>query len=162
MTSVFIKLNLSEIIYDIQNKTYLTGRAVSDGSNHAHVAHIQANDDDENAAQVLRSVTMAFNVLKSKMGEYIEGEVVSSNNDTLTAGDSLELRLQLPSNFNRGVTGVLGEAAHQYIVASAIADWFAITAKGETTDYSGVAESSLRILEESLCKRVRPKRAEND
>lgn len=160
MKSIFIRLNLPEIIYDIQNKTYLTGRAVSDGTNHAHVAHIQANDDDENAAQILRSITMAFSILKTKMGEYLDGNVTTSTNDSLSTTDELELQLQLPSNFNQGVTAVLGEAAHQFIVASAIADWFAITAKGETTDYTAIASESLRILEESLCKRVRPKRAE--
>lgn len=68
------------------------------------------------------------------------------------------MALKMPSNFNGSVTKSIGEAAHQFIVASAIADWFAITAKGETSDYTAVAEASLKMLEEALCKRLRPSR----
>ena len=160
MTPITIRLKISEIIYDVQNKTYLTGRAVSNGSNHAHVAHIQANDDDENAAQVLRSITMAYSILCNKMGEYIEGDKALSTNEILTTDDDIEFTLKMPSNFNSGVVTSLGEAAHQFIVSMAVTDWFAITAKDETTDYSVVAESSLKVLEEALCKRKRPKRQE--
>lgn len=46
--SINLELKMSELIYDIQNKTYLTGRSLSSGSNHSHVANMQANDDDEN------------------------------------------------------------------------------------------------------------------
>ena len=64
----------------------------------------------------------------------------------------------MPPNFNSAVAQTIGEAAHQFIVAYAVADWFAITAKGETSDYSTVANEGLATLEETLCKRTRPKR----
>ena len=151
---------MSEIIYDIQNKTYLTGRSVSDGANPAHVAHIQANDDDENAAQILRSITMAYAILRNRFGEYLDSGVAVSTNEILKPDTKLSLTLKMPSNFNSSVAASLGEAAHQFIVAMAVADWFAITAKGETSDYTAVAEAALKVLEETLCKRVRPVRPE--
>ena len=160
MKTISIDLDISEIIYDIQNKTYLTGRSVSDGSNPAHVAHIQANDDDENAAQILRSITMAYSVLRNKFGEYLEGGETTATNEILNTKTKLNLSLKMPSNFNSGVVATIGEAAHQFIVASSVADWFAITAKGETSDYTVVAEASIKVLEEALCKRVRPVRPE--
>lgn len=153
-----IELKMSELIYDIQNKTYLTGRSAENGSNSSHVANMQANDDDENAAQILRSITMAFSVLRSRFSEYIESNDISSTNDPLNVTEDLSITLKMPSNFNSAVAKTLGETAHQFIVAKAIADWFAITAKGETADYTAVAEESLRILEDSLCKRSRPVR----
>ena len=158
MKSITLKLNLSEIIYDVQNKTYLTGRSCSDGSNHSHVAHIQANDDEENAAQILRSITMAWAVLRNRLAEFIEEGGTTASNESLTQSEEMLLQLNMPSNFNTGVTNALGEAAHQFIVATAISDWFAITAKGETSDYTGVAKESLAVLEEAVCKRVRPER----
>ena len=158
MTPILIQLSISEIIYDVQNKTYLTGRAVSNGENHAHVAHIQANDDEENASQVLRSVTMAYATLRTRLAEYIEGGKSTANNAIISDKDEVQFTLMMPSNFNSGVVATLGQAAHEFIVATAVADWFAITAKGETSDYSEVAENSLKILEEALCKRVRPVR----
>lgn len=156
--SITLKLNMPEIIFDIQNKTYLTGRSSADGSNHSHVANMQANADDENAAQILRSITMAYGILQNRLSEYSETAENISTNDPLTSEDNLQLTLEMPSNFNAGVTKTIGEAAHQFIVASAVADWFAITAKGETADYTLVAAQSLKVLEEALCKRSRPLR----
>ena len=153
-----LKLKLSEIVYDIQNKTYLTGRSLIKGDNHSHVANMQANDDDENLAQVLRSVTQANAVLRNRLSAYMEGAVESANNESLSIDDDLVLSLQLPSNFNSSVAQTLGDAAHQFLVATAVADWFAITAKGETSDYGIVAAESLKILEETLSKRTRPVR----
>ena len=156
---VNLQIDMSEIIFDIQNKTYLTGRSASDDTNHAHIAHMQANDDDENAAQILRSVTLACMTLRNRLGEYLELDDLNSTNDSLTAGDNITLVLKMPSNFNTSVSKTIAQAAHQFIVASAIADWFAITAKGETADYTAVARASLELLEQTLCKRKRPQRA---
>lgn len=155
---ITLQLSLAELIYDIQNKTYLTGRSLSDGNNHSHVANMQANDDDENEAQILRSITMAYSVLRNRLSEYLETSDSLTTNESLTKEDSLNLDLKMPSNFNASVAKSIGEAAHQFIVATAIADWFSITAKGETSDYAGVAETSLKYLEEALCKRMRPVR----
>ena len=157
--TIQLKLKMSELIYDIQNKTYLTGRSLNDGSNHSHVANMQANDDDENEAQILRSITNAYAVLRNRLAEYMEMTENISDNTSLEAEDSIDLTLLMPSNFNSSVAKSIGESAHQFIVATSIADWFAITAKGETSDYSVVAENSLKILEEALCKRSRPARS---
>ena len=153
-----LKLKMSELIYDVQNKTYLTGKSLSNGENHSHVANMQANDDDENAAQVLRSITSAFAILRNKFAEYLDNGISISNNDSMTEENDMSLTLVMPSNFNNSVSQTIGDAAHQFIVAYATADWFAITAKGETTDYTGVAAESLKIIEETLAKRCRPKR----
>lgn len=156
--SLSIQLNMSELIYDIQNKTYLTGRSLSDGTNHSHVAYIQANDDDENEAQILRSITAAYAVLRNRLAEYMEASENTSSNEILKADESLSLSLYMPGNFNQAAARTIGQAAHEFIVATAISDWFAITAKGETSDYSSVAAQSLKVLEEALCKRIRPSR----
>ena len=156
--SINLQLKMSELIYDIQNKTYLTGRSLNQADNHAHIANMQANDDEENADQIMRSITAAYSVLRNCLSEYLVGSEITSTNDLVNSTDNLLLDLEMPSNFNAAVTKSIGEAAHQFIVATAIADWFAITAKGETTDYTGVAEAALKMLEETLSKRSRPGR----
>ena len=160
--TISLQLEMSEIIYDIQNKTYLTGRSVSNGTPTSHIANMQANDDDENAAQILRSITTAVGILRNRLAEYLNPDGTTCGNESLTEKDNIKLSLYMPSNFNAGVSETIGEAAHQFIVASAIADWFAITAHGETADYTNVAEKSLLILEEALCKRSRPTRSSAD
>lgn len=157
---VSLQLKMSELIYDIQNKTYLTGRALNDGANHTHVANMQANDDDENQAQILRSITMAISTLRNRLCEYLDSPDAASGNDSLTPGEDIVMNLKMPSNFNASVAKTIGEAAHQYVVANAVADWFAITAKGETADYTYAAKAAMEVLEESLAKRRRPSRPE--
>lgn len=155
---ITIKLDLPEMIYDIQNKTYLTGKSRRDGSNHEQVANMQANDDDENANQILRSIKTAFTRLKMKLSEYLEVVENTVTNELIETTEKMELVLKMPTNYNTSSASTLAEACHEYIVSMAVAEWFAITDKNDSSDYSGRAEESLRTISEAASKRVRPKR----
>jgi len=158
MQTVIIKLNLDEIIYDVQNKTYLTGKSRKDGDNHEQVANMQANDDEENANQVLRSVSMAFANLQTCLGEYLSLNVTVADNGLVDMNSGFTLGLEMPSNYNLSTVETLAAAAHQYIVSVAVADWFTITNKGDAKEYTAMAEASLRIISEAANKRSRPRR----
>lgn len=158
MLTVTIKLDLNEIVYDIQNKTYLTGKSRKDGNNHELVANMQANDDEENANQVLRSVTMAFSNLKTKLGEYLDLDKSLAVNDLLSRDAPLGLALKMPSNYNLATVDTIAAAAHQYIVSMAVADWFTITHKVDSQEYKALAEVSLEIISEAVNRRSRPVR----
>ena len=153
-----ISHDLNEIIYDIQNKTYLTGRSRHDGTNHEQVANMQANDDEESANQILRSVSIAFNTLKTKLGEYIDNNVLSGNNELLTRDSTLAIDLQMPSNYNNATTDTIASAAHQYIVSTTVAEWFAITNKPDSQQYTALADVCLKVISEAINKRLRPVR----
>ena len=155
--TISISFFINEIIYDIQNKSYLTGKSRSDGTNHERVAAMQANDDTENADQIMRSITAAWGILRPHLSEYIEGG--SANIDNSPSGDSeLRLKLVMPSNFNNGVGESIVAAAHDYIVSKALYDWFVITDKEDADDYARAAERALAAISVSSNKRVRPKR----
>lgn len=158
MQTVEINLNLPEIVYDIQNKTYLTGKCRRSDTNHELVANMQANDDDENANQVLRSISMAFSTLKTKLGEYLQQSSTKGDNVLIEPDTSLSLTLRMPSNYNLATIDTLTAAAHQYIVSSAVVDWFTITHKSDAPEYATLAESSLKIMVEAISKRCRPLR----
>ena len=158
MKTISITLDLNEIIYDIQNKTYLTGRSRHDGTNHEQVANMQANDDEESANQILRSVSIAFNTLKTKLGEYIDNNVLSGNNELLTRDSTLAIALQMPSNYNNATTDTIASAAHQYIVSTTVAEWFAITNTPDPQQYTALADVCLKLISEAINKRLRPVR----
>lgn len=159
MKNITITLKVSELIYDVQNKTYLTGKSRKSGSNHEQVANMQANDDEENANQILRSISMAFATLKTKLSEYLLLNETTGNNELQTAEGELGMELRMPSNYNTSTVKTLAEAAHQYVVAMAIADWFTITDKADAADYSAAAEAALAIISEAAHKRLRPLRS---
>ena len=158
MQTVYIDLDINEIVYDIQNKTYLTGKSRRDGSNHEKVANMQANDDEENANQVLRSVSMAFSNLKTKLGEYLDLVSTTANNQLVDVDAPLRLGLMMPSNYNLSTIDTIAAASHQYIVSMAVADWFTITNKTDSPEYKTLAEVSLQIISEAVNKRTRPVR----
>ena len=150
---------MSELIYDVQNKTYLTGRSRSNGTNHEEVANMQANDDDENANQIVRSIGNAFANLKTKLSEYIVETGTSASNKLLTITSNLTLALVMPSNFNQATNDTIASALHQYLVNSAIGDWFTITDKNDASDYVTLAAANLDQIREAVNKRNRPQRA---
>lgn len=119
---------------------------------------MQANDDEENANQVLRSVAMAFSTLKTKMGEYLDLTATTATNELIDMNEPLVLGLRMPSNYNVSTVDTLAAAAHQYVVSIAVGDWFTITNKSDAKEYSALADVSLQIIAEAVNKRSRPVR----
>ena len=153
-----VTLYLSELLYDVQNKTYLTGRSRQTGNNHEEVAHMQANEDEENENQILRSLGNAFANLKTKLSEYIEESGTTATNKLLSKNGTIQLALVMPSNFNQATSETISAALHQYLVNTAIGDWFTITNKNDAPDYVTLAAANLEELREAVNKRVRPTR----
>ena len=149
---------VSELSYDVQNKTYLTGRSRQTGTNHEEVANMQANDDDENANQIMRSIGNAFANLKTKLSEYINENGTSTNDKQLSSTGNLTLSLNMPPNYNNASNDTISTALHQYLVNSAIGEWFTITNKNDASDYITLAAANLEQLREALNKRMRPTR----
>ena len=155
---IAITLYMSELIYDVQNKTYLTGRSRQTGTNHEEVANMQANDDDENANQIMRSIGNAFANLKTKLSEYINENGTSTNDKQISSTGNLTLSLNMPPNYNNASNDTISTALHQYLVNCAIGDWFTITNKNDASDYITLAAANLEQPREALNKRMRPTR----
>lgn len=158
--TVSITLHMSEVIYDVQNKTYLTGRSRYAGNNPEEVANMQNNDDEENKNEVLRSIGNAFATLKTKLSEYINEEKTSASNALIKEGVDLVVALTMPSNYNTATVDTVAAAMHQYLLNSAIAAWFTITDKNDASDYVTLAAANIEQIREAINKRVRPTRPE--
>ena len=152
-----ISISISEIVYDIQNKTYLTGKSHADGANHRQVAQMQANNDDDNLNQILRSIQMAVANIRQELGEWITANVADlSNKELPDASKEITLTVELPSNFNQTMARPLTDSIHSYIVAFAVSEWFVITNKADAAQYTEIAAESLKMVARSLSQRVRP------
>ncbi len=153
-----LTIDIQELIYDIQNKTYLTGRSRGDGKNYRQVALMQANNDDENLNQIMRSIGNALAKVKSELSESLKSTSREGNNALNVDVKSVPLVLIMPDNFNNSAVDSIISSIHQFIVAYVTSEWFMITNKADTEDYKRVAETSLEMLRESLCKRSKPTR----
>lgn len=159
---IIITLDPKELVYDIQNKTYLTGRSRGDGKNYRQVALMQANNDDENFNQVMRSVGNALARIKTELSEVLMLDEKEADNKLELSDAAKEMILTMPANFNPAATSSIAASIHQYIVAFATAEWFMITNKADTEDYGKLAADSLEMLRESLCKRSKPSRTRSN
>ena len=119
---------------------------------------MQANDDDENANQIMRSIGNAFANLKTKLSEYINENGTSTNDKQISSTGNLTLSLNMPPNYNNASNDTLSTALHQSLVNCAIGDWFTITNKNDASDYITLAAANLEQLREALNKRMRPTR----
>ncbi len=162
-----INLSVDEMVFDIQNKTYLTGRSreAADASSYETAANMQASDDDENLYQIHRSMTSAVSELRTALAEFLEensGEVDNTLDKSLEEDSTLTFEFALPANYNMAALGSVAQAMHQYIVSRSISDWFLITNKAEAETYAGVAKLALEQARRSIYKRVRPQRETKD
>lgn len=158
-----ISQQVKELVYDIQNKAYLTGQArEAEGTKGYEAAsNMQASDDTENSYQIRRSLANAFASLKSLLGEYLSEDKSTSNNLINSEIDNdgiLQLAFELPSNYNNSSADALGNGIHAYLVDMALGDWFAITNKEDAQTYIAHSSISLENVKRALYKRSRPER----
>lgn len=154
---------VEELVYDIQNKAYLTGQAreAEGKKNYEAASNMQASDDDENSYQIRRSLANAFSSLKSLLGEYLSEDKSTSNNlinSEIDNDGELTLAFELPSNYNNASADSLGNGIHAYLVDMALGDWFTITNKEDADTYVAHSALSLENVKRALYKRGRPER----
>lgn len=154
---------VKELVYDIQNKAYLTGQAreAEGKKGYEAASNMQASDDTENSYQIRRSLANAFASLKSLLGEYLAEDVTTSDNLIQTQIDNdgvLTLAFELPSNYNNSSADSLGKGIHSYLVDMALGEWFTITNKEDAATYIEHSTVSLETVKRALYKRSRPER----
>lgn len=159
-----VTLYKSEMIYQVQNKTYLTGLSRENGQNFEQVERLQANDDESHINQIVRSMDGAFAELKTKLSQYLASSSVATTANNIqvattgTGNTTYVLALNMPSNFNDAVKETIAAACDKYVVNTAIADWFVITKPEEAPSYISLATVALQTIREAINKRISPTR----
>lgn len=156
--SVTVTTKISWLLYDIMNETFLRGRTIQNRNNHKEVASMFASEDEENREKILRSIKKAHAEVKTVLAEYLNEDGTSTNNSHYDGSTDLVLNLNMPSNFNEAATTGVGEAVHDYLKNSAIAEWYLVTNKADAEQYIALAAKSLTSIEEAVSKRSRPTR----
>lgn len=169
--TITVKLKVPDLVYDVQNKTHLTGKArESEGTkNFEAAANMKASDDEDADYQVRRSLTTAYATVKSELGEFLnENDTESTNllnkeiDPKIEENGELTLSFLMPSNFSNSSVGALGANIHSYMVNLALLDWFTITNKQDAADYAAKATADLESVKRAIYKRSRPERPTYD
>lgn len=156
--SVTVTIKVSYLLYDIMNETFLRGRTIQNKENHKEVASMFASEDEENREKILRSIKKGFAEVQTELGEYLNEDGTTTDNSHFDGSHDLVLNLTMPSNFNEAATTGVGEAVHDYLKNSAIAEWYLVTNKNDAEQYFTLAARSMSSIVQAVSKRSRPKR----
>lgn len=154
-----ITIVMSELLYDIENTTSLTGIARRDGTNFEEVAGMQVNADEENLNQIMRSIKKAMSDMKVQLSEWID-EAGTTSNNILQENKDIKVTLTLPSNYDEAANDAIAENIHEYLSSTAIAEWFQITNKNDAKDYFDNAAACIVAIRMAINSRKRPVRPE--
>ena len=154
-------IKIKHLLYDIQNETYLRGRTIQNKENHKEVASMYASEDEENLDKILRSIKKGFAEVKTELAEYLDEDGKTTDNSRYDGTTDLTLNLTMPSNFNEAATAGVGEAIHDFLKNTAIAEWYMVTNKADAEQYITLAQNSLVSVQQAVSKRSRPKRPTN-
>lgn len=158
MKTITITLKKEEILYDVENTTYLIGNSRSTGDNFEQVSNIQNSGEGEDRNFILRSVENAFDEVKRNLSRYIDETKVDANNALMVETGDFVLSLNVVDMFNEASTDSLKSAAHGYIVSSALMDWFANVKPDEMVIYQNrKSEANISMLS-SLYRKKAPAR----
>lgn len=159
--SLTITLYMSELIYDFQNKAFLTGRSRRASLGSEVASDIQASDDEEDTNQALRSIQGAYSALLTELSEGLYGDKANtSSNKLLSDSSNISIALKMPSNYVLGIRDSLTHSIHDFIINKALADWLVITDKADATEYAENAAVALKNIHEAFNRRERPTRKE--
>lgn len=151
-------IKIDWLLYDIMNETFLRGRTIQNKENHKEVASMFASEDEENREKILRSIKKGFAEVKTELAEYLDEDGTTTDNSHYDGKEDLTLNLKMPSNFNEAATTGVGEAIHDYLKNTAIAEWYLVTNKADAEEYITLAQKSLASIQQAVSKRSRPTR----
>ena len=158
MAAVTITLKKKEILYDIENATYLVGLNRNTGSNFEQVNNIQNSGENEDRNFVLRSVETAFNEVKRLLNRFISETSATSNNDLMTTTADFTLALTMPAVYNQAAVDSMKSACHEYIVSSTLIDWFSNVKPDEVAVYVPRKQAAEISILASVYKKKAPSR----
>ena len=156
MKTITITLKKDELLYDIENTSYLVGNSRSTGENFEQVSNIQNSGEGEDRNFILRSIETAYNEVKRNLSRYIDETMVASNNALMDETGDFVLTLNVVDMFNEASTDTLKSSAHEFIISSALLDWFANVKPDEMVVYQTRKLEANRSILSALYRKKAP------
>lgn len=160
MRKIRITLSWKELLNEVHNTTYFTGRSRFTGDNPEQVANMQSDEDEECLIRrylyngSVRVRTRISAILEQPLLVVDETDTLPSMSDSAT----VSYTLQLAENFDMNQTPAITSAIHQVMVSYAIGEWFLVSNPGEAAVYFDKANAALADLRTAINKRIQPLR----
>jgi len=153
---IIITLQKSELLYDIDNRTWLAGNAVS-LKDAAKGSEMQTSEETAHRSHALRSLATAWKRLKSKLSEWVEEDKTTANNVLESNTGTLQITLAMPTNFAESATEDLASSLHDYLINASLAEWYITLSEPDLAKpYSALAVIAMTSAIASTYRRRRP------
>lgn len=156
MKSVTLTFKRPELLYDVENYSFVEGDIMR--ADDAHARH-QVFDigQDGNVDRVTRVLNLAHSECVEMLFPYTK-EVVPDEQEALD--NKLEepkdynIVLNLPEDFSLSTVNLLKNLIHEYLVCKVLADWMSITNPASQANWEGKIEEQKGKIRTSLMSRM--------
>lgn len=181
--TIEIKLYMSEMVYDVVQRAFLTGDAVKTNENAEQAAKIQELEDEKKDL-ILRSFGNSLGLIRQQLGEYIvedghyaDNLLLQETREKMKSGlifgfrgrpaeadeservdNTIVFLLRVPSNWQKASKDAIASALHALMVNNALVDWFTIYAPDRVEAYAASSAADLATLKAAINSRQRPTR----
>lgn len=158
MKTIVITLKKAEILYDIENTSFIVGNSRSTGTNFEQVSNIQNSGEGEDRNFILRSIETAFGEVKRNLSRFIDETKLADDNTLMEETGDLIISLDVVDVFNEASTESLKSSIHEYIVSSSLLDWFASVKPDEMPIYDNRKNEAAVNMLSALYRKKAPSR----
>lgn len=119
----------SEIIYDVENCSFVEGDIMKADDDHARHQVFDIGQEG-NINRVTRVLNLAHAECIEMLYPYTKEEIPEDQealNDILASPDEYSVTLTLPEGFSLSTVKLLSNLIHEYLVCRVLADWMSIT-----------------------------------
>lgn len=153
MKKIPVTLHISEVEYDVQNRTYADGKFIQAGGKMELGGELMITDDDWKAHFVRRCTQDALGKLLRVISEYVEVEAPEVTNVMLDDG-AYEFKMIVPDQLPDSAAVSAVSAMHEYISNDALSQWYFATDATKHSAREKAAEEKLQAVRSALNKRV--------
>lgn len=160
-TKITVTLKKKELLYDIDNIAYITGDILGDAdTTPKYRSDIQSTREPWGKSIIIRALDRAFYHLRAKLTAYTKSDT-REDMDVTDAPKDLEnyvLTLYVPQEVSESNIDGVACAAHNYLVYSALCDWFEKLKKDERDLYLFKLKEEMDLIKHYLTLRTKPMR----
>jgi len=156
MKRVRLVLKRGELLYDVENCSFVEGDIMGDENEHAKHQVFDIGQDG-NVNRVTRVMDLAYSECVEMLYPYTKEEIADGQEVPDNVPDAREeyvIEMRLPGGFSMTTVELLKKLVHEYMVCRVLADWMSITNPGSQTKWEEKMEGMKSRIRTSLLSRT--------
>lgn len=156
--NVKIRLSRKQLLYDIENYTYIEGDLISTDAEHARHKVIDIAQDG-NIDRVNRVLNLAYNECVDILYNYTKKDIDEEETvvtDDVETPEVYEISMKVPATVSMTSINLLKDDIHEYFVYRVIEDWMSIVKPDEQKTWTDKMLKSKKKIGYALSRRTKP------